>query len=164
MRFVPILAVAAVLAACTPRQTVVAPPPAPPPPPPMVSAEEEARAAVARAHAAWEEGTRMGRQARWGEAVTYYLEATRLQPSNPTYHMMLAGAYLQQGRTQEAADAMQAGVRAEEALATPNHRVLAVDYERLVELLTRLGRLDEARAAQERQRFHRMMRDAARPQ
>ena len=46
----------------------------------------------------------------------------------------------------------------------PNHRVLAVDYDRLIAMLTRLNRLDEARSAQERQAFHRRLRDAEVPE
>ena len=155
----------ALLAACTPR-AVVAPPPPPPapaPPPPAPSPEELARAREADARSAWVEGTQLGRQGRWYDAEAKYREAVRAQPAEPTYHMALAGALLQLRRDGEAADAMLAGIRAEEARPFPNHRVLAVDYERLVQLLTRLNRLDEARTAAERQRFHRMMRDAQRP-
>lgn len=163
MRFVlSVFLAAALLAACTPRQPIAPPPPAPapPPPPPPPSSEEVARASEADARSAWVEGTQLGRQGRWADAEARYRVAVRAQPANPTYHMALASALLQLGRDSEAADAMLAGIRAEAALPAPNHRVLAVDYERLVQLLTRLGRLDEARAATERQRFHRMMRDA----
>jgi hypothetical protein len=38
-----------------------------------------------------------------------------------------------------------------------------VDYERLIRLLTRLNRLDEARTARARQEHHRRLRDAAPP-
>jgi len=151
------------LAACVPRPPAVVAPPPLPPPAPTVSPEEEARAREAQAQRLWEQGTLSGRQGRWSEAERLYRQAAALRPAHPTYHMALATALLQQGRESDAADAMLAGVRAEEALPRPNHRVLAVDYERLIELLERLDRLDEARTARERQRFHRTMRDATPP-
>ena len=152
-------------AACTPRRPVVVvpPPPPPPPPEPEITPEEEAAAREAAARRAWEQGTEAGRQGRWADAERLYRQAATLRPDRPVYHMALAGALLQQGREREGADAMLAGIRAEEALPNANHRVLAVDYERLIQLLERLGRLDEARTARERQRFHRTMRDAAPP-
>jgi thioredoxin-like negative regulator of GroEL len=152
-------------AACTPRRPVVVvpPPPPPPPPEPEITPEEEAAAKVASARRAWEQGTEAGRQGRLSDAERLYRQATVLQPDTPVYHMALASVLLQQERWSEGADEMLAGIRAEEALPNPNHRVLAVDYERLIQLLDRLGRLDEARTARERQRFHRTMRDAAPP-
>ena len=152
--------------ACAPRKPVVAPPPLPapaPPPPPPPSAEEVNRARVAEAQRWWQEGVAAGRQGRWYDAERLYRQAVSARPGLPTYHMALASALLQLGRDNDAATAMLAGIRAEEALPQPNHRVLAVDYERLIQLLERAGRLDEARTARERQRFHRMMRDAAPP-
>lgn len=160
-RILPIALLAA-LAACAPRQPV-APPPPPAPPPPAMTAEELARAGDAEARRAWDEGTRLGRQGRWPEAEARYRQAARVRPDSATYHMALATALLQQGRESEAADALQAAIRAEEARPSPNHRVLAVDYERLIALFERTGRLDEARTARERQRFHRTMRDSAPP-
>src|SRR5688500_2449219 len=152
------------LAACYPRQPV-APPPAPPPPPPpaAISPAEEALQRMQRGMRAYEEGVRLGRQSRWDEAAARYRRAVEAMPNEVRYHMALADALLSMGREWEAADALQAGIRAEEAGPNPNHRVLAVDYERLIGLLTRLNRLDEARAAAERQARHRRLRDAAVP-
>ncbi|HEY7767619.1 MAG TPA: hypothetical protein VIB55_05525, partial [Longimicrobium sp.] len=104
-----------------------------------------------------------GRQARWAEASEAYRRAAELDPGEVRYHMALADALLQGGREWESADALMAGIRAEEAKLNPNHRVLGVDYERLIRLLTRLNRLDEARTARERQEHHRRLRDAAPP-
>ncbi|HEU4455845.1 MAG TPA: hypothetical protein VFR81_22460 [Longimicrobium sp.] len=152
--------------ACAPRKPVVAPPPLPapaPPPPPPPSAEEVNRTRVAEAQRWWQEGVAAGRQGRWYDAERLYRQASVAQPAVPTYHMALASALAQLGRDNEAANAMQAGIRAEEALPRPNHRVLAVDYQRLIQLLERANRLDEARTARERQRFHQTMRDATPP-
>ena len=77
--------------------------------------------------------------------------------------MALAPALLQQRRVSEAATVMLGASRLEEAEQPVNHRVLAVDYERVIQVLERAGRLDEARQARDRQRFHRMMRDAQPP-
>ncbi|HEX8391539.1 MAG TPA: tetratricopeptide repeat protein [Longimicrobium sp.] len=151
------------LGACTPRQPPPRPAPAPPPPPVAVTPEEEAAAVRRRAETAFDRGISLARQSRWGEAAEAYRQSTELQPREPRYHMALAEALLQGGREGEAADALQAGIRAEEALPRPNHRVLAVDYERLIRLLTRLNRLDEARVAQDRQNQHRRARDQAPP-
>jgi tetratricopeptide (TPR) repeat protein len=154
---VPLIALAA---ACTPRQ----PPPRPRPtifiPATPVN---DAAARMEQARVSWEEGVSLGRQARWGEASEAYRRAAELDPAEVRYHMALADALLQGGREWESADALMAGIRAEEAKANPNHRVLGVDYERLIRLLTRLNRLDEARAARARQEHHRRLRDAAPP-
>jgi cytochrome c-type biogenesis protein CcmH/NrfG len=148
-------------AACTPP-----PPPPPPLPPPVVAqptaAEVEAEKA-ARAQRLWNEGSAFGRQGRWNQAERSYREAAALRPDSSTYHMALATALLQQGRDSEAADAMLAGIRAEEAETPPNHRLIAVDYERLIQVLERVNRLDEARSARDRQRLHRMLRDTTPP-
>jgi tetratricopeptide (TPR) repeat protein len=156
----------ALLAACTPRQPmVVAPAPAPPPPPPPAVTEAEAN--VARdleARRFWEQGTAQGRRGAWSQAADSYRRAAEIRPDSVVYHMALSTALVQQGRAWEAADAMQAGIRVAEARQPVNHRLLAVDYDRLIELLTRLNRQDEARAARERQRFHRMMRDSSPPE
>jgi tetratricopeptide (TPR) repeat protein len=147
--------------ACTPPPP---PPPAPlPPPPPAPTAEEMAAESTARAQRLWEEGTAFGRQGRWNQAERNYREAATLRPDSATYHMALATALLQMGRDSDAADAMLAGIRAEEAETPPNHRLIAVDYERLVQVLERVNRLDEARNARERQRLHRMLRDTSPP-
>jgi tetratricopeptide (TPR) repeat protein len=150
-----------VLAGCQPRQPVAPPPPAPVPAPPPVDPVAGERERDAEAHRSWEEGTALGRQGRWGEAEVRYRRAAALRPDSATYHLALADALLQQGKEDGGADALLAGIRVEERKQPPNHRVLAVDYERLIQLLTRLNRLDEARTARERQRFHRMMRDAS---
>ncbi|HYH83563.1 MAG TPA: tetratricopeptide repeat protein [Longimicrobium sp.] len=150
------------VAACTPPPP---PPPIPPPlPPPTLTAEEIAAEQTARAQRLWEEGTALGRQGRWVQAERSYREAATLRPDSSRYHMALASALLQQGRESAAADAMLAAIRVDEADPSPNHRVLAVDYERLVQTLDRANRFDEARTARERQRLHRMLRDAAPPE
>jgi tetratricopeptide (TPR) repeat protein len=150
------------LAACYPRQPV-APPPAPPPPPAAISPAEEAVRRMQLARRLFDEGVRLGRQSRWAEAADRYRLAIDAMPNEARYHLALSDALLSQGREWEAADALQAGIRAEEAASNPNHRVLAVDYERLIGLLTRLNRLDEAREAAAQQARHRRMRDAAVP-
>jgi thioredoxin-like negative regulator of GroEL len=147
------------LAACYPRQPV-APPPAPPPPPaPTITAEEAARMRRQRAERFFAEGVSLGRQSRWSEAADRYRLAAEANPGDPRYPLALAEALLSQGREWEAADALLAGIRVEEARTNPNHRVLAVDYERLIRLLTRLNRL-----AQEQQSYHRRLRDAETPE
>lgn len=152
------------LAACYPRQPV-APPPLPPPPPPPAAVDPaaEALARMQRAQRAYDEGIRLGRQSRWAEAADRYRLAVESVPNEVRYHMALSDALLHQGREWEAADALLAGIRAEEGGPNPNHRVLAVDYDRLIRLLTRLNRLDEARDATARQAQHRRLRDAAVP-
>ena len=149
------------LAACTPRPVVAPPPPLPPPPPPPPVETEAER--VVRGHRLWEEGTQLGRQGRWVQAERAYRDAVAISPDSATYHLALATALLQQQRDTEAADAMLAAIRLEEAGAAPNHRVLAVEYEQLIQILERVNRMDEARQARERQRLHRMLRDAAPP-
>jgi tetratricopeptide (TPR) repeat protein len=152
------------LTACVPRQPV-APPPAPPSPPVLViSAEDEARARARRAERFFDEGVSLGRQSRWSEAADRYRLAAEANPDEPRYPMALSNALLSQGREWEAADALIAAIRVSENVRDPNHRVIAVDYDRLVALLTRLNRLDEARTAQERLAHHRRMRDAAGPE
>ncbi len=161
VRSILLVAAPLALAACYPRQPV-APPPAPPPPPPVVvDPAAEAVNRMQRARRAYDEGVRLGRQSRWDEAVDRYRLAVESMPNEVRYHLALSDALLALGREWEAADALQAGIRVEEAGPTPNHRVLAVDYERLIGLLTRLNRMDEARQAAERQARHRRMRDAA---
>ncbi len=150
------------VAACYPRQPV-APPPLPPPPPAAISPAEEAVRRMQRAQRAYDEGVRLGRQSRWAEAADRYRLAAESVPSDARYHMALSTALLAQGREWEAADALQAAIRVEEQRPNPNHRVLAVDYDRLINLLTRLNRLDEARQAADRQARHRRLRDAAVP-
>jgi thioredoxin-like negative regulator of GroEL len=147
------------LAACNP------PPPAPPAPAPLPAAppptaEEVERAAEAQARRSWEQATTLGRQGRWREAETLLRTAVQQRPSNPTYHLALADALVQQGRDSEAADALLAGIRVQEAVPRPNHRVLVVDYERVVELLTRVGRAGAAQQARARQAEHRRLRDS----
>jgi predicted Zn-dependent protease len=154
---VPLIALAV---GCTPRQ----PPPRPRPTIfiPATPVEDNTEKA-SRAQVSWEQGIVLGRQARWAEASEAYRRAAELDPGEVRYHMALADALLQGGREWESADALMAGIRAEEAKANPNHRVLGVDYERLIRLLTRLNRLDEARTARARQEHHRRLRDAAPP-
>lgn len=151
--------------ACYPRQPV-APPPAPPPVIyiPATSAEDEARDRRARAERFFDEGVNLGRQSRWADAADRYRLAAEANPDDSRYPMALSQALLAQGREWEAADALQAAIRLDENVTTPNHRVLAVDYDRLIALLTRLNRLDEARTAQQRQAEHRRLRDAAVPE
>ena len=164
VRSVSLIVISLALAACYPRQPV-APPPAPPPPPPAptLSPAEEAVLRMQRAQRAFEEGVRLGRQSRWADAADRYRLAAEAMPNEPRYHLALSDALLAQGREWDAADALLAGIRAEENGPRPNHRVLAVDYERLIRLLTRLNRLDEAREAASRQAQHRRMRDAMAP-
>jgi tetratricopeptide (TPR) repeat protein len=148
------------LAACMPRPVVAPPPLPPPPPPPPVETEAER---IVRGHHLWEDGTLLGRQGRWMQAERAYRDAIAISPDSATYQMALATALLQQQRDTEAADAMLAAIHLEEAGPAPNHRVLAVEYEQLIQILERVNRLDEARQARERQRLHRMLRDASPP-
>jgi predicted Zn-dependent protease len=148
------------LAGCV---TPAPPPPAPPAPvvvAPPPSTEDVERTAEQRARSLWDEATALGRQGRWTEAEARLRQAVRERPQNPTYHAALANALAQQGRDSDAADALWAGIRAQEAVPQPNHRVLVVDYERLVDLLTRVGRTGEAQQARARQAEHRRLRDA----
>jgi len=148
------------LSACMPpppRPAAPVPAPLPPPPP---STEEVELASEEQARRSWEQATAMGRQGRWREAEALLRRAVQQRPSNPVYHLALSNALVQQSRESEAADALWAGIRAQEAVPSPNHRVLVVDYERLVELLTRVGRAGEAQQARARQAEHRRLRDA----
>lgn len=147
------------LAACTPPPPP-RPAPAPLPPPPVASSEDLERDAEMQARRSWEEATALGRQGRWSEAEARLRRAVQQRPSEPRYHLALADALVQQGRESEAADALWAGIRVQEAVPQPNHRVLVVDYERLVELLNRAGRSGEAQQARARQAEHRRLRDA----
>lgn len=155
--FPALLLLAAALPACTPRR----PPPAPTPPPAPVAADPqvEARARAATAQRRFDEGVLLGRQSRWRDAEAKYREAARLDPAEPSYAMALSAALLSQGRASEAADALLAGIHAEERRADPNHRVLAVDYERLIALLARVGRESEIPRHREQLRYHREQRD-----
>jgi tetratricopeptide (TPR) repeat protein len=155
---ISLLMAVAMLGACTPPPVVLPPPP--PPPVPVQTPEEIAAERVARARQLWTEGTNLGKQGRWVQAERSYREAATLQPDSATYQLALATALLQQGRDSDAASALLAGIRVEEAAQPVNHAVIAVEYERVIQILERVGRLDEARTARERQRFHRMMRDA----
>jgi tetratricopeptide (TPR) repeat protein len=157
--FLALLPLAA--AACYPRQPV-----APPAPPPVIFIPaappvEDTRTQRERAERFFDEGVGLGRQSRWAEAAERYRLAAEADPADSRYPMALSQALLSAGRDWEAADALQAAIRLDENVATPNHRVLAVDYDRLIALLTRLNRLDEARVAQDRLAYHRRMRDAA---
>ena len=153
-----VLAVAAGCVTPPPARPVPVPPPPPAAPPP--STEDVERDAEQRARRLWEEATSLGRQGRWSEAEGRLRQAVQQRPQNSTYSMALSNALAQQGRDSEAADALWAGIRAQEAVARPNHRVLVVDYERLVDLLTRVGRAGEAQQARARQAEHRRLRDA----
>jgi len=157
-----LLAAVFVLAACVPRPVVVPPPPPPLPPPPPPPVETEAERAT-RAHQTWSAGVALGRQGRWFQAERAYREAMELEPDSVGYQMSLSTALLEQQRDSEAADVLLSAIRLQEAAPSPNHRVLAVDYERLIQILERVNRLDEARTARERQRLHRMLRDAQPP-
>ncbi|MFL5386397.1 MAG: hypothetical protein ACJ8GN_28085 [Longimicrobiaceae bacterium] len=152
-----------VLAACVPRPVVVPPPPPPLPPPPPPPVETEAERAV-RAHQIWTAGVGLGQQGRWFQAERAYRDAIELEPDSAGYRHSLVTALLLLQRDSEAADVLLAAIRMEEAAPSPNHRVLAVDYERLIQILERVNRLDEARTARERQRLHRMLRDAQPPE
>jgi tetratricopeptide (TPR) repeat protein len=165
VRSVSLVLISFALAACYPRQPVAPPPPPPPPPPPApaISPAEEAVLRMQRAQRAFDEGVRLGRQSRWADAADRYRLAAEAVPNEPRYHLALSDALLAQGREWEAADALLAGIRAEENGPDPNHRVLAVDYERLIRLLTRLNRMDEARDAASRQAQHRRLRDSMVP-
>ena len=146
------------LAACQPRMPVAA---APLPEPVVVGAPvEPLLERLERARRFFDEGVRLGRQSRWAEAADRYRLAAEADPADPRYPVALSAALLADGREWEAADALAAAIRLEEASPRPNHRVLFVDYERLVRLLTRTGRHDEARAARDRQEHHRRLRDA----
>ena len=153
------LLVSGLFACMPPPPPPAAPVPLPLPPLPP-STEEVERTAEAQAERSWQQATALGRQGRWREAEALLRTAVEQRPSNPTYHLALSNALVQQSRDSEAADALWAGIRAQEAVPSPNHRVLVVDYERLVELLTRVGRAGEAQQARARQAEHRRLRDA----
>jgi tetratricopeptide (TPR) repeat protein len=156
-RFLAVLLITG-LTACMPRPVVLPPPPAPPPvetrTPEQIAAER-----AAQAEGLWATATAYGREGRWVQAERAYRDAVGLQPDSVRYQMALATALLQQQRDSEAADVLLGAIRLEEAGPSPNHRVLAVDYERLIQILERVNRLDEARSARERQRLHRMLND-----
>lgn len=161
VRTILVLSIAISATACTPRQPVVAPAPPPPSVQPAPDLEAATRRREATTH--FEEGIAFGRQGRWSEAAEAYAQAASLDASESRYQVARAEALLQSGHEWEAADALQAAIRIDEAAVSPNHRVLAVDYERLIRLLTRLNRLDEARTARDRQDYHRRLRDTAPP-
>ncbi len=148
------------LAACYPRQPVAAPAPAPTIFIPASAPQADDEAGRARAERFFDEGVSLGRQSRWDEAAERYRLAAEADPGDSRYPMALSQALSAQGREWEAADALQAAITLDENVPAPNHRVLAVDYDRLIAMLTRLNRLDEARQAQQRQAHHRRMRDA----
>lgn len=152
------------LAACYPRQPV-APPPAPPAVIfiPATPPEDDADTRRTRAERFFAEGVSLGRQSRWAEAGERYRLAAEADPADSRYPMALSQALSAQGREWEAADALRAAITLDENVPNPNHRVLAVDYDRLIAMLTRLNRLDEAREATARQAQHRRLRDAAVP-
>jgi tetratricopeptide (TPR) repeat protein len=155
--FAALLALPA-LAACGSR-------PLPPPPPPApvaapVDSMELLRRARMDAQRSFDEGRRLGLQGRWQEAEAQYRRALAAYLADPTYHFALSNALLGEARVSDAADAFQAGIDLEESSPTPNHRLMAEDYERLIQILTRAGRLDQAQAARDRQRYHRELRDA----
>jgi tetratricopeptide (TPR) repeat protein len=155
------LAALLTLAACTPPPVILPPPPpAPAPAPPPVETEADVDA---RAQQLWTSGTAFGRQGRWIQAERAYRDAIALRPDSVEYQLALSTALLQQQRDGEAADVLQAAIRLQEAAPSPNHRLIAVDYERLIQILERVNRLDEARTARERQRLHRMLRDTQPP-
>jgi Flp pilus assembly protein TadD len=147
-----------VLAACQPRQ----PPPATGPAPAVqvTSPDEGLLQRLERARRHFDEGVALGRQSRWTEAAERYRLAAEADPRDPRYPLALADALASLRRDGDAADALAAAIRIEEGAARPNHRVLYVDYERLIRWLEQAGRLDEARSARQRQEHHRRMRDA----
>lgn len=157
-----VIALTVATSACGGRAAVLPPPPAPPPAPAATSAELSA-AADARAADLWRQGTVLGRQGRWIQAEQAYRQAVSARPDSVKYRMALSTALLQEGRDSEGADALLEAIRLEEAATPVNHALIAVDYERAIQILERVGRMDEARTARERERFHRMMRDAQPP-
>jgi tetratricopeptide (TPR) repeat protein len=142
--------------------------PAPPPPAPVpvvvaVDSTEIVRQQRVQAQGWFDQATRLGRQARWGEAIALYRRAVAAAPDEATYHFGLSSALLGSGSLGEAADAFQAGIDVEERADAPNHRLLAEDYERLIQILTRAGRTDLIGPARDRQRYHRELRDVLLP-
>ncbi|HET6763784.1 MAG TPA: tetratricopeptide repeat protein [Longimicrobiaceae bacterium] len=150
----------AMLAACGGRRP---PPPAPAPLAAPVDSTEIVRLQRVQAQAFFDQATRLGRQARWGEAVALYRRAVAAAPDEATYHFGLSSALLGGGSLGEAADAFQAGIDVEERATVPNHRLLAEDYERLIQILTRAGRTEAIGPARDRQRYHRELRDVLLP-
>jgi tetratricopeptide (TPR) repeat protein len=153
-----VLAALLPLAACQPRPPAL-PVPAPEPLAEPASPEEVLVASLRRARLLFDEGVALSRQSRWWEAAERFPWAAQADPHDPRYPVALSGALAALGRDSEAADALAAAIRIEEGAARPNHRVLYVDYERLIRWLERAGRLDEARAARLRQEHHRRHRD-----
>lgn len=156
-----LVAVGAVSGACQPRAPLA---PAPLPEPVVIEAaapEEDLVMGMERARRLFEEGVLLGRQSRWSEAAERYRLAASADPADARYPLALADALVAQGRDGDAADALAAAIRIDEGAPRPNHRVLYIDYERLVRLLTRANRHEDARAARDRQEHHRRMRDAA---
>lgn len=147
------------LAGCQPRMPLA---PAPLPEPAVFGPgpAEGPAGALERARRAFDEGVALARQSRWPEAADRFRLAAGADPAEARYPLALADALAAQGRDGEAADALASAIRIDEGASPPNHRVLYIDYERLVRLLTRAGRLDEARTARDRQEHHRRMRDA----
>jgi tetratricopeptide (TPR) repeat protein len=154
-----VLAVLLPLGACQPRPPEL-PAPVLAPVEEPVSPEETLMARLQRARLLFDEGVALSRQSRWWEAAERYRRAAEADPHEPRYPVALSGALAALGRDSEAADALAAAIRIEEGAARPNHRVLYVDYERLIRWLERAGRLDEARAARLRQEHHRRHRDS----
>ena len=157
---------AAVLALALAAGACVQPPPPPPAPPPVAPAADpaaEAAAARQRARRAFDEGVALGRQSRWREAEDRYRAAVRAAPDEAQYHFALSTALAGQARVWEAADAFRDGIEVEERAPRPNHRLLAQEYERLIQLLQQVNRTEDVDAARARQAYHRQMRDAALP-
>jgi tetratricopeptide (TPR) repeat protein len=157
-RALPLLLVLLPLAACQPRAPLATAPV--PEPPPLPLAEEAPIERLERARLLYDEGVMLARRSLWREAAERHRLAAELDPGGQRYWLALADALAALGRDGEAADALLAAIRLEEGSASPNHRVLVVDYERLVRYLTRAHRLDEARQSRERQETHRRLRDA----
>jgi tetratricopeptide (TPR) repeat protein len=157
---------AAVLALALAAAACVQPPPPPPAPPPLAAAPDSAaaqRAARAGAQRAFDEGVALGRQSRWREAEERYRTAVRGAPDEARYRFALSTALVGQARVWEAADAFRDAIELEERAPRPNHRLLAQEYERLIQLLVQVNRTEDADAARARQAYHRQMRDAAVP-
>lgn len=155
---------AAVLALLT-AAACGSPPPPPPAPAPVAAPDSAAlaRAAEASARRWFDEGVMLGRQGRWPEAEQRYRRAAAALASEPTYRFALASALLAQDRVPEAADAFQAGIDIEERAPQPDHTLLAEEYERLIQILTRLGQQDRIAAVRARQQYHRELRDVLPP-
>jgi thioredoxin-like negative regulator of GroEL len=142
------------------------PPPPPPAPAPVAAPVDSAalaRSARERAQGDFDAATRLVRQGQWAQADALFRRAISAAPDEATFRFGLANELLAAGRVSEAADAFQAGIDVEENAAVPNHRLLAEDYERLIQILTRAGRTDLIPAARDRQRYHRELRDVVSP-